>query len=45
VLEQMDPMSREAYRSAAYEAMQTIKERDGFPMRLSAAFVFARKPA
>lgn len=44
VLEQLDQTSREAYRLAAYEAMQAIKEPDGFPMRLSAFLVFARKP-
>jgi ubiquinone/menaquinone biosynthesis C-methylase UbiE len=44
VLEQLDDSAREAYRAAAYEAMQALKEPDGFPMRLSAFLTFARKP-
>lgn len=44
MLEQMDPRTRDAYRSAAYEAMQDIREPAGFPMHLSAAFVFGEKP-
>jgi ubiquinone/menaquinone biosynthesis C-methylase UbiE len=45
ILEQMDTDARDVYRSAAYEAMQPMREPAGFPMRLSAALVFGRKPA
>ena len=45
LLEQLDPSELDAYRSAAYEAMQAIRGPAGFPMRLSASLVFARKPA
>jgi len=44
VLEQLDASSQEAYRSAAYAAMQAIRGPDGFPMRLSACLVFGQKP-
>lgn len=45
LLEQLDAGAREAYQSAAYEAMQAIREPAGFPMRLSACLAFAQKPA
>jgi hypothetical protein len=45
VLEQIDEAAREAYRSAAFEAMQTLRQPRGFPMRLTACLAFGRKPS
>ena len=45
VLEQVDDASRDAYRAAAFEAMQPLRTSSGFPMRLTASFAFGRRPA
>jgi SAM-dependent methyltransferase len=44
VLEQVDATSHEAFRAAAFAAMQPLREPAGFPMRLTACLVFGRKP-
>jgi ubiquinone/menaquinone biosynthesis C-methylase UbiE len=43
VLEQVDDATRESYRLAAFEAMQPLRQSDGFPMRLTAIFAFGHK--
>ena len=43
VLEQVDDASLEAYRAAAFDAMQPLRTPSGFPMRLTASFAFGRK--
>jgi hypothetical protein len=45
VLEQIDDAAREAYRRAAFEAMQSLRQPGGFPMRLTACLAFGRKPS
>jgi hypothetical protein len=42
VLEQIDA-SREASRRAAFDALQPLRQPEGFPMRLTACFAFGRK--
>jgi ubiquinone/menaquinone biosynthesis C-methylase UbiE len=43
VLEQLDDAAREAYRAAAFEAMQPLRTPSGFPMYLTATFTFGNK--
>ena len=45
VLEQIDDAARETYRRAAFDAMQSLRQPSGFPMRLTACFAFGRKPS
>ena len=43
VLEQLDDATRDAFREAAFAAMQPLREESGFPMRLAALFALADK--
>jgi ubiquinone/menaquinone biosynthesis C-methylase UbiE len=43
VLEQLDDAARDAYRAAAFEAMQQLRTPSGFPMRLKATLAFGNK--
>ena len=41
VLEQLDDATRDAFRKAAFAAMQPLREESGFPMSLAALFALA----
>jgi SAM-dependent methyltransferase len=44
VLEQVDEAALDAFRTAAFAAMQSLREERGFPMRLAALFTLGEKP-
>ena len=43
VLEQLDDVTRDAFRGAVFAAMQPLREESGFPMSLAALFALADK--